>query len=400
MTSQIVLGNGHGIAVASDSAVTMGGRRTYDTSEKIYPLPLPHAIAVLHAGNVVFHRMPYSTIISSWIQSIGDHQLRYLTDYVENFRKFLVDEINGWCDLEQQRSDFIRNMNFEFKRIWHRMFVDGLVVSPSEALEIWQSEVEYVSALDSYTLNSASVQEKFNQIWSKQTDGTDGVSEGVERWFDDVPRTTEIDELIKQYVRKSIANHYPLSDDNSALLTFVGFGTKSMVPALQRIEMHGALDDAIVWDQDEMRYATKQPNGFLLIDVIGQQRAISTFLRGYDPELPRTIQSASSSAFEKKFESEGAGQQRFEESPSHPDLTAENIIGDIIESAFKNFGEETRLGSFRSTAAGMPLASLAVTAKSLIQIQELSLDSRGELPTVGGQIRVGTITKTNGFKWV
>ena len=39
MTSQVILGNGHGIAIASDSAVTVGNRRTYDTSEKIYPLP-------------------------------------------------------------------------------------------------------------------------------------------------------------------------------------------------------------------------------------------------------------------------------------------------------------------------------------------------------------------------
>jgi hypothetical protein len=173
-----------------------------------------------------------------------------------------------------------------------------------------------------------------------------------------------------------------------------------MIPALQRLEMHGALDDTIVWTQADMRYATKHPNGLLLIDVIGQQRAISTFLRGYDPELPRTIQSASSSAFEKKIESESAEQQRTEESPSQPDLTVENKMGEIIESAFNDFGEETRLGSFRSTAAGMPLASLVATAKSLIQIQELSLDSRGELPTVGGQVRVGTITKTDGFKWV
>lgn len=400
MTSQIVLGNGHGIAVASDSAMTMRGRRTYDTGEKIYPLPLPHAVAVLHAGNVVFHRMPYSTIISSWIQSIGDLQLRNLPDYVESFRKFLVDEINGWCDLEQQRYDFIVNMNYEFKRIWNRLFVDGVVVSPSEALNIWQSEVEYVSAGDGYAQNLASVQEKFNQIWSKQTDGSDGVNERLEHWFDDVPRTTEIDELIKQYVLKSIANHYPLSDESSAELTFVGFGTKSMIPALQRLEVHGALDDTIYLHQDDMRYATKHPNGFLLIEVIGQQRAISTFLRGYDPELPQTIQSASSSAFEKKIESESAEQQRTEESPSQPDLTVENKMGEIIESAFNDFGEETRLGSFRSTAAGMPLASLAATAKSLIQIQELSLDSRGELPTVGGQVRVGTITKTDGFKWV
>ena len=75
-------------------------------------------------------------------------------------------------------------------------------------------------------------------------------------------------------------------------------------------------------------------------------------------------------------------------------------MGELIEDAFADFGEKTRLISFRSTVAAMPLASLATTAKSLVQIQELFLDSRGELPTVGGQVRVGTITKTQGFNWV
>lgn len=400
MTTQIILGNGHGIAVASDSAVTMGGRRTFDTSEKIYPLPLPHAVAVLHAGNVAFHGMPYSTIIGSWIQSIGGYQHRNLTEYVESFRKFLCEEIHEWCDDEQQRDDFIENLSGEFQRIWNLMFVERDVVSPDEALKIWQSEVESITQDDNYTRDAKWIEEKFKLVWHKQGDGSRSVSESVEYWFDDVPRTPEIDDLIKQYVSKSLEGHYPLSDINSATLTFTGFGTRSMIPGSQSLEMHGALNGSILWDQKEVDYAVRKSHGFLLIKVIGQDQAIATFLRGYDPALRRVIHSASSGAFEKKIETESAEQEGSEQLLSQTDLSIQNKMGELIEDAFADFGEKTRLISFRSTVSGMPLASLATTAKSLVQIQELFLDSRGQLPTVGGQVRVGTITKTNGFKWV
>ena len=128
----------------------MGNRRTYDTSEKIYPLPRPHSVAVLHAGNVLFHGMPYSTIIDGWIDSLAEHRLRYVDDYVMSFRKFLVEEMKDWCDQEQQRADFIWNMDGEFKRIWNRLSKNGVVVSAEDALLIWKSEVEYLETLDRY----------------------------------------------------------------------------------------------------------------------------------------------------------------------------------------------------------------------------------------------------------
>lgn len=400
MTTQIILGNGHGIAVASDSAVTLGGRRTFDTSEKIYPLPLPHAVAVLHAGNVVFHGMPYSTIISSWIQSIGGHQLRYLQDYVESFSRFLCEEIHGWCDEEQQRDDFIESMNGEFQRIWNRMFVERTVVSSDEALKIWQSEVEWITKDDNYTFDAKKIEVNFLLVWHKQTEGSRSVSESVEYWFDDVPRTPEINDLIEKYVYKSLEGHYPLSDRSSAELTFAGFGTHSLIPAYQTLKMHGALNGSIVWDKDDAEYAVRHSHGFCLINVIGQNQAIVTFLQGYDPALRRVIHSASSGAFEKKIETESTEHERSGEHLPQLDPSIQNKMGELIEGAFADFGEKTRLISFRSTVVAMPLASLATTAKSLVQIQELFLDSRGELPTVGGQVRVATITKSHGFKWV
>ena len=39
MTSQLILLNGFGVALASDSAMTLGNKRTYETAEKVIPIP-------------------------------------------------------------------------------------------------------------------------------------------------------------------------------------------------------------------------------------------------------------------------------------------------------------------------------------------------------------------------
>jgi hypothetical protein len=53
-----------------------------------------------------------------------------------------------------------------------------------------------------------------------------------------------------------------------------------------------------------------------------------------------------------------------------------------------------------TTLAGMPLATLAEVAGSLVKVQNLILDIRGRPPTVGGNIDIATITLSEGFKWV
>ncbi len=76
MTSQLVLGNGFGVAVASDSAVTLEDDgspvRTYETSDKIFPLPMPHRLAVLTAGSALLNGLPFDVLVKEWIRSLGD----------------------------------------------------------------------------------------------------------------------------------------------------------------------------------------------------------------------------------------------------------------------------------------------------------------------------------------
>jgi hypothetical protein len=61
---------------------------------------------------------------------------------------------------------------------------------------------------------------------------------------------------------------------------------------------------------------------------------------------------------------------------------------------------EAYLGPAYATVAGMPLRSLAEVAGSLVAVQNLSQEIHGELPTVGGNIDVASITLHRGFDWI
>ncbi len=74
MTSQLILANGAGIALASDSAVTINRSRTYESAEKICELPDPHRLAVMSSGNGLRDRLPVEVLLKEWIRSLPAEQ--------------------------------------------------------------------------------------------------------------------------------------------------------------------------------------------------------------------------------------------------------------------------------------------------------------------------------------
>jgi hypothetical protein len=78
---------------------------------------------------------------------------------------------------------------------------------------------------------------------------------------------------------------------------------------------------------------------------------------------------------------------------------AESIRNELMVDLMK-VSRDNFLDPALATVAAMPLGSLAEMVRALIAVQNLALDIRGELPTVGGNIDVGTITLSDGFTWV
>lgn len=392
MTSQLILGNGHGIAIASDSAVTMG-RRTFETSEKIYPLPLPHRLAVMHSGAVMFHGLPYGTVINEWIKSLGDVQLRSVGLYQESFVSWLLDNYKHWTTATALDTDILWAFRQDMNRIWERLHQLEDPMDADSVTKVWQSELQAAEAFDRGNPQDRPIAERiFARLWPKDTHDGRNLEELYEQYFDDVARSDEIDSLARNYMITSIERRYPNSEQSYSQLVFVGYGSTEMTPNLYSCAFFGALPEWLYEQVLNRNEARRVGYGLYLINPFGQFDAIDLVFRGFDLRFIQATKSAVTKAFE--------GESEFEISDDDPRLDYMNKLPGVIEDSFYDFSESTRLQGLRRSIAGMPLATLARTAKSLIEVQRLSLDIAGELQTVGGSVDVGVVTLKDGFQWI
>ena len=135
MTSQLILANGFGAAVASDSASTLGATRkkprTYETAEKIPPLGDPHRLAALHNDAVHLLGMPVGVLIDEWKASLGS-RLQSVERYRDSFLTWLGDNLDNWSTSVDREWNPFESLD---RRLWQMArSVEEEVESVAEAL--------------------------------------------------------------------------------------------------------------------------------------------------------------------------------------------------------------------------------------------------------------------------
>lgn len=90
MTAIVGVLNKHAVAIAADSAVTMGNtHKVVNSANKIFTLSKYHPVAVMTYNNAAFMGVPWDIIIKEYRKQINDRSFPRLEDYVNDFIKFL-----------------------------------------------------------------------------------------------------------------------------------------------------------------------------------------------------------------------------------------------------------------------------------------------------------------------
>lgn len=95
MTSQVVLMNSVGVALASDSMVTFGTDQTFPSVSKIFTLGGDHKIAIMVSGsaNYIPGNILWERVVAMWSEHIGaDKTLSSIDEYVKEIIHFLQHE--------------------------------------------------------------------------------------------------------------------------------------------------------------------------------------------------------------------------------------------------------------------------------------------------------------------
>ena len=397
MTSQLVLLNGHGAAIASDSAVTIGEKRTYETAEKIIPLPSPHLLAVLHAGSVNIHGMPYSVLVNEWAASLGSTRLRTTTLYMQNFVSWLNDN-HSWATHKRTTNDFMRQLSDVYRRIWDDIKnterVENLIGDPAErCLKIWTNWTEKYSRRFSLTDGKSDWAAHSFKKFKPEID------QGKEYWFNDTPMNEAIAEQIDAFTLQYLERGHHI---DRSQLTFVGFGDKKLLSSYVRIEISGFVNESLLHRiiEEETEPDVESDNVFRILPI-GQSDAIDRFLLGYADVTVDLAHDAAMDVFLSPEVAEGEENTVREPAPiTDEEMRLSARVHEAIETAFDKWSSTNFRAPLFGAIAALPLASLATAARSLIEIQSLSQTITGEMGTVGGPIDVAVISRDKGFQWI
>lgn len=397
MTSQLILMNGFGVALASDSAVTVGGKRTYDTAEKIIPLPAPHRLAVLHSGSVNIHGMPYSVLINEWAASLGTTRLRSVALYRQNFLSWLNDN-RDWVSTKRSDEDFIDQLEDLYREIWDGITkVDDAQDVSSEAEQACLDEfIKWTDIISGWSSLAPDEDDWASEAYARMRNRIDEVRG---KWFDDIPMSAAIEQQIATVTRLYLARGHL---HRRSELAFVGFGEKQLLPSYAAVEVNVFVHDYLLHRMTAEQISPDLESGsFFAICPIGQRDAIDRFLLGVDYGTVDVATRAALEVFLNKSNESGQVEGASDdESKTDAETQLGNNVYREIKTAFQSWSYENFKQPLFGAIAALPLASLAAAAQSLIGIQSLSQTITGEMGTVGGPIDVAVISRENGFQWI
>lgn len=96
MTAEVAILNKSAVALAADSAVTIGqspNTKIYNTVNKIFELSSSNPVGIMIYGRLDFMGLPLETIIKEYRKSLGPKKFSKIYDYQNDFSKYLESEV-------------------------------------------------------------------------------------------------------------------------------------------------------------------------------------------------------------------------------------------------------------------------------------------------------------------
>ncbi len=404
MTAEIAILNRYGVALAADSAVSIGGAdqpKIYNTVNKLFSLSKRAPVGAMVFGNALLSGVPWETVVKAFRQELGSRTFEELHEYADALLKF-VETTQALFSPEQERSEFIAHCLELYSRLQrlvesqlHSLFEESGEATPEAVAGI----VAEVFASELRALEGAEALE----------DIPDDYGSGL------VEKFAESADLVRDHVFESL----PLSDDArttlvaltsrfierpprwlglSAGLVVAGFGETEFAPVLIEFEIYGAIGGRLRRRRRSPQAITDENNAVVV--PFAQREMVDLFMSGIDPVLQEVVEDALSALTD-----------------ALPDLVAEAIpdTSAPARESLRTGGAElletyrTYLTTHIQTAhvqpildavAALPKEELAAMAEALVNLTSFKRRVTLDAETVGGPIDVAVISKGDGLVWI
>jgi hypothetical protein len=184
-------------------------------------------------------------------------------------------------------------------------------------------------------------------------------------------------------------------------LVFAGFGTDELCPSLEAIEIDGIINNRLKYvETKSIDIGRKGP----VADILGfaQDDMVHTFLDGVDPAFRKYVKGLVAEIIDDTSQTL-LGAVTPDPAEATKIKTSVQPVFDKMKDDFikkaDDYIEKSFTSRIKEMIRSMPKQEMSLLAESMIEITSLKRKVTREQETVGGEVDVAIITKSEGFVW-
>lgn len=395
MTAIVGILNKHGIAVAADSAETIGnGIKIYNKANKIFNISKYYPIGAAVYGNANFSNLtPWDIIFKLFREDIGKLRLSKLEDYVNRFVQFFED--NAFFSETRELEDALCNnilSYFDEYLIVNRTGCGNpngidLVKLPKVLKEVAKelATTPVVDAIKDVSKEEfiASIGNALKQIEQKL----------AQNGFDYNTIKMQLENVLYlSFTRKESMHNY------SGIAIF-GYGKDEIYPCLYRLKIYGVVCGKLKWYIEEVCRVTNDNNAFIC--PMAQSDVMMTVLKGIEPKLQQLIEKLTTQVIKENIKQIAFIVGKTSK-PLAKDISTIDIqpTMDLFYQELNNLINGNHVAPLIGTIAILQKEDLAEVAENLIYLTSLIRRITPDKESVGGPIDVALVSKGDGFIWI
>lgn len=412
MTAEIAVMNKDAIALAADSAVTIGtnvGNRVlekvFTSANKIFSISKYEPMAAMIYGNATLMSIPWEAIIKLYRRELKQKRFPTAEEYAADLLRFLQHHKTLFP--EDKCTPYFQHHLAAYFSMVREELLEGIPDPDALARPISLDAKKVQAILDRHAgtwRNSPFLQGASTKLLRPlKTRYRAPINAVIDHVFADISFTTKArHDLLEMGFYAIVKCPEELGWSSAAGLVVAGFGADDFFPALQSFAINGIFAGYLNYQAEKVtRIAFDNP---VSVRPFAQADVVYAFMEGVDPGYQRTVEASTESLLhmypEKVIDS-----CTFLDDATKAKLKAQfSVVVPQLKQIHFDALSRNRAENFSrpivSLIEVLPKPELAALAESMVTLTALRRKVEAGVETVAGPIDVALISKGDGFIWI
>jgi hypothetical protein len=387
MTCEVAVMNTRGIALAADSAVTLGdGEKIYHNAEKLLQLVPNAPVGFMTFGAADLAGVPWETIVAGYQKHLGDKRYDTLREYLDDIVAFIERESIMFPEAIQEQK-FAEVAARLWRGLYARRWDDELAATRASKSTDRLDLLRRIIAEDHPRWERYPRLERDNAALIDQVlhDYASALDDVERETFDGIKLPKDIRNGLRTTLRHLLSSASFLGSDFSGVV-IAGMGEAEPFPNALVCKFGPMVKGQLRFHLFDHARITHTDTAMVI--PFAQRETIDMIIEGIHPDLAEAIPSLLSASLKHN-----GGAKKSEAKC--------DAVFDHFHKGLKKEIRQKYSGPFIDAVNALPRQDLAAMAESLVNLTAFRAHaSAGVRETVAGPVDVAVLSKGDGFVWV